>query len=339
MDRHAWLAAQSWLQEELEENLPSTASPSQQPQRRTTAFVGAASLHVSLQEQYGLPLQFAGACAPDAVHLSFTTAASSAASGGKQQQQLDPMQLRCAVERAIGGLRLILVLDGRHYALRLDQAKCLVLPAPLATLLPPSTEPAAPGAALLAPAPPSPLPYLTLVFPHSCLNLFPLGYKGVAAGCMDPRHNAAEVARLAALLLEHRCQEAASAQLAQLEPASGAAVDWPARYAEFAWAVQQAVDAALRLGAASATDIDTAACRQLALAAGAAAAAAGAAGTQLAVLLHAAEAAQVRLDAALQAQWGGAAQGGSQQPESVASAFAALSAARQQAAACAALAG
>ena len=67
MNRHSFLGAQSWLR--LEPPLVSAqAAVAGLPpgSQRVTAFVGAASLHISLAEQYESPQQYRGACLPAA---------------------------------------------------------------------------------------------------------------------------------------------------------------------------------------------------------------------------------------------------------------------------------
>lgn len=69
MDRFEWLRAQSWL-------APWPAPPglAQEPMPAIDwVFEGAASFHVSCQEQYGgaVAQECAGALAPDARHLFF----------------------------------------------------------------------------------------------------------------------------------------------------------------------------------------------------------------------------------------------------------------------------
>ena len=148
---------------------------------------------------------------PDAVHLQFAV----------DSQARDPMQLRLAVNISLhspagssgsgsssGGsgasraqeqqrqwMDVVLELDGTRYRLALCRAARLVLPQQVAPLLPAALQQqqlggscAAAGngqqpggGAFLALAPPSSLPFLTLVFPHACLNMYPLGWKAAAA--------------------------------------------------------------------------------------------------------------------------------------------------------------
>lgn len=154
----------------------------------------------------------AGPLAPDAVHLSFAVSSPS-----EDPMQL---RLRVDVSLPHSGaedpaqppleqqyMRVAACLDGQVYGLFLSQASHLVLPQQLAARLPAAMQAqlslhaghgaqrqaaaAAAGAGValrqagghsfLCLAPPSSLPFLTLVFPHACLNIYPLGWKAAAA--------------------------------------------------------------------------------------------------------------------------------------------------------------
>lgn len=169
--------------------------------------------------------------ASDALHLSFSV------KGGAQ----DPMQLRLSLQQQAAGI--VLELDGQRYRLVTALAARLVLPSQLAPLLPAAAEQRGTFIALAAA---SKLPFLTLVFPHVCFNVYPLGWKAAAAHlsmvggslsgehhgsllhpppphllCLQ-EHDAAQLARLAQVLADSRRQQQRSAAA----PASGPGTDW-----------------------------------------------------------------------------------------------------------------
>jgi hypothetical protein len=94
---------------------------------------------------------------------------------------------------------VVLELDGRSYRLLLCRAQRMILPRQLASLLPVTlqqqlgqalpggstaadvAQPAHRSGCFVSLAESASLPFLSLVFPHACLNMYPLGWKTAAA--------------------------------------------------------------------------------------------------------------------------------------------------------------
>ncbi|KAI3426958.1 hypothetical protein D9Q98_006902 [Chlorella vulgaris] len=148
------------------------------------------------------------------------------------------MQLRLSVQLWPGD-EVRLDLDGRSYRLNLCSAVRLVLPQQLVALLPSTMLQL--HDSFFAVAPLSPVPYLTLVFPHACFNMFPLGWKAAAAH-LSKEHDASELLRLAHVLAvsqSGQLQQQQNSRATASAPPDVPSADWQSEHSAMLAALQR----------------------------------------------------------------------------------------------------